>query len=202
MKEKFLQRRIQKIQKAKLAQEKAKEKEKVKQQTQKEMKKSSQNKKKDLISKEKSVYSKPALGKTWRQREKLWQKLTQKMEKERMKYLIWELDRLFSIYIRNRDAKKPCVTFWVKWCHNKIQHNCHFIGRSYYSHRRDEDNCHWWCWYCNTYAQEEHKIQYTLYMIRKYWESYVNDMLESRNKSKPDVDWMKERILHYKELIK
>ena len=167
----------------------------------KNQKKSSQKSKNPLQSRKKSVVSKSFLWKTRRQREKQWQKLTKKMETERFQYLVKELDRVFSIYIRNRDRNNTCVTFWVRWCHNKIQHNCHFIGRWYYSHRRDEDNCFWGCWYCNTYAQEEHKIQYTIFMIKRFGSWYVDEMLLKRNRSKPSIEFMRNKIDYYKALI-
>lgn len=168
----------------------------MKQQIQKEMKKSSQNKKKDLISKEKSVYSKSALGKTWRQREKLWQKLTKKMESDRFKYLVGELDRLFSIYIRNRD--NVCISCW--WVATQ---NGHFISRRYWKYRWCDYNCHWQCYGCNVWKHWNY-IPYTIEMIKRYWDSVVEDMQSIVRdvwwNKKPTVDELIKRIDLYKHI--
>lgn len=124
------------------------------------------------------------------------------METDRFKYLIKELDRLVSIFVRKRDKDKWCITFWTTWCKNKVEHNCHFIWRAYYSHRRDERNLAGGCSSCNVYHQEEHKIIYFQKMVSMYWIDVVNEMIWSRNKIKPDVEWMKEKIQYYRNLNK
>lgn len=74
--------------------------------------------------------------------------------------LLREADRLFSQFIRNRDADKngniACVCCGkiynleqVDKEGKKIVQPLHFIDRGVYSLRFDEDNCHAGCSYCN-----------------------------------------------------
>ena len=74
--------------------------------------------------------------------------------------LLREADRLFSQFIRNRDADKngniQCVGCGkvynleqVDKEGKKIVQPLHFIDRGVYSLRFDEDNCHAGCSYCN-----------------------------------------------------
>ena len=85
----------------------------------------------------------------------------QMVEKYRTKSeLLREADRLFSLFIRNRDADKngnvACVCCGkiynvedhLNSCERIIQ-NMHFIKREVYSLRFDEDNCSAGCCYCN-----------------------------------------------------
>jgi hypothetical protein len=69
-------------------------------------------------------------------------RLTIKEEKRLFNNLKEEADKVFSLFIRNRDKKKLCITSKVPSCQKKIQHCCHWIPRGYYSHRRNENNCY------------------------------------------------------------
>lgn len=124
-------------------------------------------------------------------------KLTQKEEKYLWKKLVAKADEVFSKFIRKRDAKKWCITKGCTWCKGLIQHCCHFIGRAYYSHRRDEDNCKGWCASCNTYHQEEHKILFTVYQIKTHWQEWVDYQLKTRHKIKPTIKELLAIISYY-----
>lgn len=141
------------------------------------------------------------LYKTRQGREKNWQPLNKKMEDDREARHIKELDTRFARYIRRRDRNKDCITAWVSTCSHKIENNCHFISRWRYSHRWEERNCHWGCVSCNKYHQEEHKSEYMLVMIEKHWSGYIRDQINKRHKKKPSLEWMKEKIAHYKSLL-
>ena len=84
------------------------------------------------------------------------------------KNLIKELDSVFSQYIRLRYAKKEiaeCVTCGKKDHWKKLQ-NGHFMSRSNYSTRWDEDNCQVQCMGCNVFKQGE-QYKYSLYLGNK-----------------------------------
>ena len=81
------------------------------------------------------------------------------------KNLIKELDTVFSQYIRLRYAKNEiaeCVTCGKKDHWKKLQ-NGHFMSRSNYSTRWNEDNCQVQCVGCNVYKAGE-QYKYSLYL--------------------------------------
>ena len=83
--------------------------------------------------------------------------------------LVDRLDKVFSKYIRLRDAM-PGGTFRCISC-GRIkpieQADCgHFHSRTHMSTRFDEDNCHAECRYCNRFSAD-HIIGYRENLIRK-----------------------------------
>ena len=81
------------------------------------------------------------------------------------KNLIKELDTIFSQYIRLRYAKNEiaeCVTCGKKDHWKKLQAG-HFMSRSNYSTRWDEDNVQVQCVGCNVYKSGE-QYKYSLYL--------------------------------------
>jgi len=114
---------------------------------------------------------------------KSWDKMTKKEQDTLWKKLRDRCDQVFSVRIRNRDKGNSCVT-----CNWPIQHNCHRIDRAWYSHRRSEDNCRGGCANCNTYRQEEHKVLFTIYQTKKFWQDWVDKQIFERNKIKPSID--------------
>ena len=81
------------------------------------------------------------------------------------KNLIKELDTVFSQFIRLRYAKNEiaeCVTCGKKEHWKKLQ-NGHFMSRSNYSTRWNEDNCQVQCVGCNVYKAGE-QYKYSLYL--------------------------------------
>lgn len=86
--------------------------------------------------------------------------------------LVERLDKVFSKYIRLRDAM-PSGLFRCISC-GKIkpigQADCgHFHSRTHMSTRYDEDNCHAECRYCNRFSAD-HLIGYRENLIRKIGE--------------------------------
>jgi hypothetical protein len=84
------------------------------------------------------------------------------------KNLIKELDTIFSQYIRLRFAKNEiaeCVTCGKKDHWKKLQ-NGHFMSRSNYSTRWDENNCQVQCVVCNVYRAGE-QYKYSLFLGNK-----------------------------------
>lgn len=81
------------------------------------------------------------------------------------KNLVKELDTIFSQFIRLRYAKNEiaeCVTCGKKDHWKKLQ-NGHFMSRSNYSTRWDENNCQVQCVGCNVYKAGE-QYTYSLYL--------------------------------------
>ena len=87
------------------------------------------------------------------------------MKKPTRKSLVIKLDTVFSQYIRRKDAIDEianCITCGKKeeW---KNQDCGHFISRTHYSTRWDENNVATQCRYCNRYCQGE-QYKYSLYL--------------------------------------
>ena len=129
------------------------------------------------------------------------ERLLKKEETRLWKKLRDKADEVFSKFIRKRDIKKWCITKRIERCTNRIQHNCHWIGRGWYSHRWDELNCNWWCASCNTFNQEEHKVEYTRIMVNRHWIDWVEKQLFEKNKIKPSIDELIEIIKKYEKVL-
>lgn len=121
-----------------------------------------------------------------------WIKLLKKEESYLWKKLRDKCDQVFSVWIRNRDRKDWCIT-----CNWPVQHNCHWIDRGWYSHRWNEDNCKWWCANCNTYRQEEHKVLFTIYQTKKFWQDWIDEQILKRHKKKPSIQDLLDIIWKY-----
>lgn len=101
-----------------------------------------------------------------KQREKAREQMRKKKEKTKIRKqkiadskrfsrqnLIKEADRVFSLYIRERDRGKPCVTCGNSWEEN---HQCgHFISRRFLNTRWTERNAHGQCPKCNMWGAGE-----------------------------------------------
>ena len=72
-----------------------------------------------------------------------------------------ELDRIFSLYVRNRD-RKICFT-----CGRPGNQAGHFISRRHNSTRYDELNTHAQCVSCNVFKHGNH-AEYAYRLIQKY----------------------------------
>lgn len=95
-----------------------------------------------------------------------------------------KLDRIFSEYIRLRDADNngyirciSCrkVVFW------KDADNGHFINRKHMSLRFSETNCNAQCRACNRF-DEGNMTGYNLGMIKKYGQQAVDLLILAKNK--------------------
>jgi hypothetical protein len=115
------------------------------------------------------------------------------------------LDRIFSEYIRLRDADDngycKCVT-----CGNihhwKEIHNGHFIGRANKAARYNEINCHCQCVRCNNYRQGEHHF-YRLYLVNRYGKEAVEQLeYEAMLGGSYDRLWLQQKITEYREKVR
>ena len=121
-----------------------------------------------------------------------------KEEKRLFNKLIHYADTYFSKFIRTRDHEKWCITKNLDTCQNKIDDCCHWISRSFYSHRRDEYNCYWGCASCNSYHKQEHWMEFTRIQTHKHWIERVDKQMFERNKIKPTIEELIEIIKKYK----
>ena len=86
-----------------------------------------------------------------------------------------QLDRIFSLYIRLRDALPngmvKCISCGRYFPFTQV--DCgHFYSRIHTSTRWDEDNCNAECRYCNRMSSE-HLIGYRANLVRKIGEQRV-----------------------------
>ncbi len=116
-----------------------------------------------------------------------------------------DLDKIFSEYIRLRDADLSgyircyCCGYPVHW---KLAHNGHFFGRRFLGTRFNEQNCHACCVPCNTY-QNGNLMAYEEHLRREYGESVIDKLSMLKNtltKFAPyEIEEMKEE---YKQKVK
>ena len=96
------------------------------------------------------------------------------MKKQSRKTLVKNLDTIFSIYIRRKDAIDDiatCVTCGKKDHYKKLQCG-HFMSRSNYSTRWDENNVGVQCYGCNISRSGE-QFKFSLYLGNKLSEEML-----------------------------
>lgn len=133
--------------------------------------------------------------------------LEDKEESESMQNLIDDLDAIFSIYIRLRDADKngnlECYTCG-KIIHYKEAQNSHFIPRANMATRFNEDNCHSACKDCNEYKSGNlDEYEKHLEADRKGTVEYLREL--GRTVYKNTIEELKAQISEYRfkvELLK
>lgn len=126
------------------------------------------------------------------------------MAKTRSK-LVRELDRVFSIYIRMRDANldgfAECVTCGKVDQWKSLQCG-HFMSRGKYATRWDEQNCGTQCKKCNIFNQGE-QFKFSIHLDQRYGEGSSDALLLRSNQTvKFSNDELKQMIEVYKEKIK
>ena len=127
------------------------------------------------------------------------------MKEKSYKTLKNSLDRIFSIYIRNRDADENGICRCISCGKRDYWKNMdagHFINRKHLSLRWDERNVHAQCRSCNRF-DEGNVLGYTKAIIRKYG-SAILDELEVKKFTiyKPARFDLQVLIDHYREETK
>lgn len=116
-----------------------------------------------------------------------------KVKKEKVKIkkaftrstLIKEADRVFSLYIRERDRWLPCVTCWSSWTET---HQCwHFASRRHLNTRWHEKNAHSQCPRCNMFQWWE-QFKHWLALDQKYWTWTAEQVMRFANDSDKMID--------------
>lgn len=121
------------------------------------------------------------------------------------KTTIAALDRVFSEYVRLRDADKSgfvrCISCG-KIIHWKESDCGHYVNRKHLSTRWNERNCNGQCRACNRF-DEGNMLGYTKGLVRKYGDGILNelDMLKHQVSKMSDFEG-KLLIKHYKGKVK
>jgi hypothetical protein len=114
-----------------------------------------------------------------------------------------DLDRVFSIFIRMRDANENgianCFTCG-KADHWTNMDNGHYISRVHRSTRWDEMNCHIQCKRCNIFMKGNY-TSYALRMIQKYGIDILEIMDQRKHMTvKYGVVDFEQMIAHYRSI--
>jgi hypothetical protein len=130
----------------------------------------------------------------------LWSKKTKrKTKKSPLRSLTAKLDRVFSEFIRRRDADRygyvECCTCTTKK-HWKNMHAGHFVGREARNTRWEEQNVHGQCPGCNTF-HEGRKPEYTIFLINKYGPDIIERLVLAGKQVKKWSPIELEDLIHY-----
>ena len=111
-----------------------------------------------------------------------------------------KLDKVFSLYIRLRDADENgfCTCYTCgKVAHYKEMQNGHFWSRTHLSTRFNENNCKVQCVGCNIFKKGNY-IEYTKRLLKELGEEKFNELEQLKNStvkiSKSEYEQM---IEHY-----
>ena len=125
-------------------------------------------------------------------------------KKTQRKKLVEKLDKVFSIYIRLREAKNEiaeCFTCGKQDHYKKLQ-NGHFQSRKHYSTRWDEINCQVQCAGCNVFRYGE-QYKFSVNLDLKYGKGTAEAMhLKSNQTVKLDNYDLEVLITKYDNLVK
>ena len=116
-----------------------------------------------------------------------------------------ELDTIFSVYIRLREANEygycQCHTCGVVRHYKDGMQNGHFQSRKHLSTRFDEENCQVQCVKCNMFSQGE-QFKFGLNLDSKYGEGKAVELefLARRIFKISRVEY-EEKISYYKDLV-
>lgn len=129
-----------------------------------------------------------------------------KKPKKKAKSRSWyvkELDRVFSTYIRQKnaiDGFATCVTCGVskRW---QEQQNGHYMSRGHLPTRWSEDNCHVQCVGCNLFKKGNY-TEYSLYMINTYGAEKLTELkIRANSGEKIPTSVLKYKIEEYKQKL-
>jgi hypothetical protein len=104
------------------------------------------------------------------------------MKKKTRKQLVKDLDKVFSLFIRQRDSKNGmffCCSCGVPKPYEQADAG-HFINRRFMATRWDESNVHGQCRSCNRFS-EGNAAGYALFMIDKYGREHVEYLQALKN---------------------
>ena len=114
-----------------------------------------------------------------------------------------ELDRVFSIFIRMRDANENGIVHCIscgKADHWTAMDNGHYISRVHRSTRWHELNCHVQCKRCNIFMKGNYPA-YALALTRKFGANVLEELSALKNTTAKISSFeMQEMIEHYREI--
>ena len=117
--------------------------------------------------------------------------------------LVKKLDAAFSQYIRHRDSVDGICTCCTCGTRKPIKEmQCgHFISRSKYATRWDEDNCAAQCVGCNMFKQGE-QYKFSIYIDQKHYAGKADEILQRSYATQKFTEYeLEEMITHYKNKI-
>lgn len=117
--------------------------------------------------------------------------------------LVKELDRVFSIFIRQRGMKNEtnkCVCCGKQEHWKKLQ-NGHYCSRSNYSTRWDESNCWVCCIGCNVFKNGNYPAFTEFLLSRMGQDGLTNLIKKSKQICKITNQEIEEKIAYYKTKI-
>lgn len=143
------------------------------------------NQKEEKVSEEKSCPTKPAL------------------EKSVLQKLVKDLDAVFSIFIRTRDADEngivKCCTCSIR-LHWKEMHDGHCFPRGHFEIRWSEINNHAQCPQCNSHVDGYFEV-HAAYIKRRHGEEAFKELERLKHVVRPlDRNVLMEKIEMYKNL--
>lgn len=119
--------------------------------------------------------------------------------------LVKKLDRVFSLYIRLRDAMPGGLTKCISCGHIKPFSSMdagHYISRTHMATRFSEYNVHSECSYCNRF-RADHLIDYRENLIRKIGQNMYDILLWQGKQTKKWSDFeLQQLIVYYTEQVK
>ena len=116
-----------------------------------------------------------------------------------------ELDTIFSLYIRLREANEygmvQCFTCGIVRGYKDGMQNGHFQSRKHMATRFDEENCQNQCIKCNMFSQGE-QYKFSLALDAKYGEGKAEELeFLARTTLKISRAEYEEKISYYKNLV-
>jgi hypothetical protein len=118
------------------------------------------------------------------------------------------LDRIFSEYIRLRDADDNgwvrCITCGraYPWKGTRNLHDGHFISRKVKATRYNEMNNHGQCESCNDFNHGVNHV-YRLYLVNRYGKEAVEQLeYEAMLGGSYDRFWLQQKITEYREKVR
>ena len=116
-----------------------------------------------------------------------------------------ELDTIFSLYIRLREANEygmvQCFTCGIVRGYKDGMQNGHFQSRKHMATRFDEENCQNQCIKCNMFSQGE-QYKFSLALDAKYGEGKAEELeFLARTTLKISRVEYEEKISYYKNLV-
>ena len=125
--------------------------------------------------------------------------------------LVDRLDKIFSKYIRLRDALATtgtteyavCVTCGRTKDQKYNMDAGHFVGRGAGAVRFDERNVHAQCKRCNMGGNPTAHLDYDAWIIERYGKRVRNELIKKGKQThRWDRAWLEDKIVEYREKVK
>lgn len=104
------------------------------------------------------------------------------MRKPSIPSLRRKLDKVFSEFIRKRDANAQGMGRCITCNRSALLEAGHFIPRQHRATRWNERNCHGQCSYCNRW-QHGAQAEYYLALVKKYGQPTVDSLMRMKHQT-------------------